>query len=168
MLTFVQCLALPLHFCYKINQLSGALSVHFSRLLRSLQIAAQPSAVAATPPNFVLSANVLRRYSAPSFRSLMKMLNLGLFKNLPGTSPVTGLQLGFVLLINTLWFWPFNESVNLTVCSSYISFSMRILWETPSKALLKSRLTIPLLHPSLGSQSTQHTSLSRSRRTSPC
>jgi len=54
---------------------------------------------------------------------------------------VTGLQLDFVPLLITLWVQPFSQfSVHLTLSSLYIhSFSMRILWETVSKAFLKPR-----------------------------
>ncbi|KAK4825192.1 hypothetical protein QYF61_025120, partial [Mycteria americana] len=59
-----------------------------------------------------------------------------------GTLLVTGYQPDFVSLITTLWTWLFSQfSIHLTVCSSspYINrLSMRILWETASKALLKS------------------------------
>jgi len=56
---------------------------------------------------------------------------------------ITGPQLGFVSLNTTLRACPFSQfSVNFTVCLStlyFISLSMRILWETVSEGLLKSR-----------------------------
>ena len=51
------------------------LSAHFSVPLRTPWIVAQPSGVSATPPSFTSSPNLLRVRSAPSSRSLMKMLN---------------------------------------------------------------------------------------------
>ncbi|KAF1440525.1 Zinc finger RNA-binding protein, partial [Pygoscelis papua] len=59
---------------------------------------------------FVSSANLWRVHSAPSSRSLMKVLN----RTGPSIDPwctllVTSLQLGFILLINTFWAWPFSQ-----------------------------------------------------------
>ncbi|KAK4825951.1 hypothetical protein QYF61_003469 [Mycteria americana] len=63
-----------------------------------------------------------------------------------GTLLFPGLQLDFVPLIATLWGWLFRQfSINLTISSPspyFISFSMRILPETVSKALLKSKPVI--------------------------
>ncbi|KAK1208189.1 ZFR protein, partial [Pygoscelis papua] len=102
----------------------------------SLWMAAQPSGTSATAPSFVSSANLLRVHSAPSSRSLRKILNMtGPSIDPWGTLLVTSLQLGFILLITTLWALLFSQlSVHLTICSSssyIISLSMRIreaLW----------------------------------------
>ena len=51
------------------------LSTQLSSLSRSHWMAAQPSGVSTTPPNFVSSANLLRVHSIPSSRLLMKTLN---------------------------------------------------------------------------------------------
>ncbi|KAK4806792.1 hypothetical protein QYF61_005588 [Mycteria americana] len=105
------------------------LSAHFSSLFRSLWMAARSSAISATPPTFVSPANLLRVHSAPSSRSLMKMLNRTGPSIDPWATPlVTGIQLDFVPLIATLWAQPFSQfSIHLTVCSSspyFISFCM--------------------------------------------
>lgn len=60
-----------------------------------------------------------------------------------GTLLVTGPHLDFVQLITTLRAQPFIQSpIHLTVCSSNMnvsSLSVRILWETVPKALLKAK-----------------------------
>ncbi|KAK4831797.1 hypothetical protein QYF61_019227 [Mycteria americana] len=56
---------------------------------------------------------------------------------------VTGFQLDFVPPITTLWAWLFSQFSHLTVCSNSpysFSFSVRIWWETVSKAFLKSSI----------------------------
>lgn len=64
---------------------------------------AQPSGVSGSPPRFVSSMNLLRVYTAPSSRSLLKMLSrVGSGIDPWGTPIFIGLQLGFVLLIPTL------------------------------------------------------------------
>ncbi|KAK4826847.1 hypothetical protein QYF61_011715 [Mycteria americana] len=79
------------------------LSAHFSSLSRSLWMAARPSDVSATPPSFVSSRNLPRVCSAPSSRSLMKVLNnIGSSIDSYSTPLVTGLHLDFELLITTL------------------------------------------------------------------
>ncbi|KAK4828728.1 hypothetical protein QYF61_000719 [Mycteria americana] len=75
----------------------------FSSISRPLWMAAQPSGISATPPSFVSSVNLLKVHSAPTSRSLMKMLN----RTEPstdswGTLLVTGLQLDCLPLITTL------------------------------------------------------------------
>ncbi|KAK4828690.1 LOW QUALITY PROTEIN: hypothetical protein QYF61_000528 [Mycteria americana] len=93
-------------------------SAHFSSLLRSVSMAAQPSGVSANPPRFVSPENFLRSHAAPPPRSLMKMLN----RTGPNIDPwgallVNGLQLDFIPLITTFWTQPFSQfSVHLTVC----------------------------------------------------
>ena len=110
----------------------GFLSGHFSVLLRSLSMAAGPSGISTTPPRFVSSENFLREHSAPSSRSIKKMLN----RTGPTIDPwctllVTGFQLDFVPLIMTLWAWRFNYFwVYLTVFSFspyFNSLSVKIL-----------------------------------------
>ena len=93
--------------------------------------------ISATPPSFGSSASLLWVHSAPSTRSLNE--DKQDWTQLP---LVTGLQLDFMPLISTLWAQPFIQfSVHLAIylASPYsISFTVRFLWETVSKALLKS------------------------------
>jgi len=51
------------------------LSTHFSSLLRSFWMAAQPSSASVNPPSLVSSENLLRVHSTSSSRSLVKILN---------------------------------------------------------------------------------------------
>jgi len=83
---------------------------HLFSLLRSLWMAAGPSGASATPLSFVLSTDLLRVHSAPSSRSLMKMLTRsGPAVDPWGTQLVTGLQLDFVWLVTSLWDRPFSQ-----------------------------------------------------------
>lgn len=113
------------------------LSAQFSSLSRSLWAAAQPTGVTATPPGFVSSVNLLKHHSAPSSRSLTKKLN----STRPSISP---------------WGIPLLTRFQLTLCDSsyplglvvqpvfqfntyFVSLSIRKLWKTVLKALLKPR-----------------------------
>lgn len=59
--------------------------------------------ISAANPSFISSAALLRVYSIPSSRLLMKMFTtIGPSIDLWGTPLATGLQLDFVLLITTL------------------------------------------------------------------
>jgi len=66
-------------------------------------MAIRPADVRATPPGFVLSANLLRVDSVTSFRSLKSVLNSAGPSIYPcGTPVVTGVQMDFVLLFASL------------------------------------------------------------------
>ncbi|GAB0181629.1 hypothetical protein GRJ2_000628200 [Grus japonensis] len=69
---------------------------------------------------FCVISKLAGLHSAPSSRSLMKILNRTGPSIDPWTTPlVTGLQLDFVPLITTLWAWPFSRfSIHLIVCLS--------------------------------------------------
>lgn len=62
--------------------------------------------------------------------------------NLWGTTVVTGLRLGFMLLISTLWVQQISQFlIHITVCLScpcFITLPMGMLWRIVLKALLKS------------------------------
>lgn len=92
-------------------------TAHFSSQLRSLQMAAQQCGASATPPHLVLSAHLPSVQSVPSSRSFVTGLNSIRGSIIPwGATPVTGLQLEFVLLITTLRVWQFRQfSVHLTI-----------------------------------------------------
>ncbi|XP_064323789.1 uncharacterized protein LOC135316058 [Phalacrocorax carbo] len=86
-------------------------------------------------------------------RSLMNMLNrTGPSTDPWGTPPVTGLQPDSARLIMTLGVLILSEfCVHLTVPSSnphFLSLPVRMLWETVSNALLKSRQTTSTALPS--------------------
>jgi len=91
----------------------------------------------------------------------MKMLNgIGPSVDPWSTLLITGLQLDFMPLITVPWAQPFRQfSIRLAVCSPspcFRGFSVRILWQTVLKALLKSRQSsrqYPLLSAHLLSQS---------------
>lgn len=75
---------------------------------------------------------------------ISKVLNRSGLSIDPWDKPLgTGLQLDFVPLISPLWAQPFSQfSVYFKVCSFslyFISFSMRMLWETMGKTLLEAR-----------------------------
>lgn len=92
------------------------LSAPFSSLSRFLWMAAQPSHISATPPSFLLSTDLLRIYSAPSSRCVMKMLNRTGTSLTPwGTLLVTDVQLVSIPLITTL---AFQEVFTPLPCSS--------------------------------------------------
>jgi len=104
-------------------------SAHVYSLSRCLWMAAQPSGISATPPCCVSSANFLWIHSDPSSRSLMKTLNrIGPNIDPWGTQLVTGLQLGCIPLITTLWAWLFSHfSIHFAACSFspyLLSFSL--------------------------------------------
>ena len=116
-------------------------------------MAVQSSDVSVTPSSFISSANLLRVHSILSSRSLMNILN----KTGSSTSHwehylSTDLQLDSALMITTLWALPVSKfSIHLTVHSSiphFLSLSTRMLWETVSKALLKSKCTTSFALPS--------------------
>lgn len=67
-------------------------------------------------PTFVSSVKLLRIHPAPSFRTLMKMLNrAGSSTDHWGTLQVTGLQSDFVPLTTILWVWTFSQiSIHLS------------------------------------------------------
>jgi len=151
------CMGLFLPSCRTLHlpflNLIRFLSAQLSNLFRSHWMAAQSAGVCTTPPSFASSANLLRVRSNSSFRSLMKKLNkTGPSIDPLGTPLVTSLQLDSELLITTLWVLPFSQfSIHLTDHSSslhFLSFPRRILWETVSKALLKSRQTTSTALPS--------------------
>jgi len=78
------------------------LPAHFSTLLRSLWMAAQPAGASVTLASFESSAHFLRVYSAPSSRPLTKLLSsIGASTSLWVKTLMTGLQLLFTLLITT-------------------------------------------------------------------
>lgn len=63
-------------------------------------------------------------------------------KDQPQGKPLeAGLQLDFMLLITTVWAWQFRQPTSLPTYLNlyFVSLSMRVLWETVLKALLKSR-----------------------------
>lgn len=121
-----------------------------------------PVGESATPPCFVLSADLLMLHPAPPFRSLMRMLNrTGPNIDPSCTQPVTNLQLRAA--DQRPWAQPGRQpSVHLTISSSspnFSSFSTRILEETMSKASLKSRYMVHTALPCLSSHpTTEHIS----------
>lgn len=74
-----------------------------------------------------------------SSRSLMKMLNTtGSSLDPWRKALVTDLQVDLLPQDITIWVWPFSKfSFCLTVCSSNLYFSVKILQEILKKALLK-------------------------------
>lgn len=94
--------------CSLLNSLMF-LSAPFSNMLGFLWLAAQPSGLPATHPNFAPSASLLRVHSAPSFKSSTKMLNRPRpSTDLWGRPLVTSFQLDFASLITTLRDQPFR------------------------------------------------------------
>ena len=119
-------------------------SAHWSSLSRSSCRAFLHSSRSTHAPNMVSSVNLLRLHSITSSRSSIKILKrTGLSTKSWGTPLVTGLQLDLTLFTTTLWAW--LSSQFLTQRSVHqskpraASFLRRMLWETVSKALLKSR-----------------------------
>ena len=97
-------LCLPRHrtLCFSLLNFMRCLSAHFSSLLRSLWMVAQPCSVSATPSGHVSSANFLRVQSASSSKSLMKMFN-GIGSSMgPWRTLLFSRQLDFMPLITTL------------------------------------------------------------------
>ena len=96
-----------------------------SPVIQPVQIPALlPTGRSASPANVVSSANLLRVHSMPSTRPSVMILNRTGPDSDPWGKPlVTCHQLALTPFTTTLW----------------ASFSRRILWETVSKALLKSR-----------------------------
>lgn len=83
----------------------------FSSMSRSFWMEIQPTGVAATSPNFVLSTNLQKARSVLPSRSLMKILNS---IDCWGTPLVTGLQLGFCH-----WSEPLNLAAQPVFSLSY-------------------------------------------------
>ena len=109
-------------------------SAHFSSLLRSLWMEAQPSGVSATPPSFVLSADFPRVLSASGSSSLTKIHGTGPSIDIWGTPLMPGLQLDFGPLTTALWAPQFIQcSTHLTIHLSSWYFTS-LLWETVLKA----------------------------------
>ena len=82
-------------------------------------------------------------HSIPLSRSLIKILNRTSSSTNPwGTPLVTSHQLDLTPLTITLWAQPSSQSFNQQIVSKAwaASFYRRIMWETASKALLKSRM----------------------------
>ena len=107
-------------------------------------MAAQPSGVSAIPHSFVSSANLLRVDTILSSKSLMKIANKTRSSTDPwGTLLKADLQLDSVPLLTTLLDWPVSQFlIQFTVHSSiphFLIFIIRMVWETVSNALLKSR-----------------------------
>jgi len=68
------------------------------------------SKVSTSPLSLVSSANFIRVYFIPSFRSFMKILNSVVSNINPwGTSLVTGCQFEEELFTTTLWVHPFSQ-----------------------------------------------------------
>ena len=152
-------LAPSLYWCMGLF-LPRCRTLHLS-LLNHVMGACQPISpviwISAIPPRFELSANLLRLHSAPFSRSSNGLLNATSAKISPwGTPLVDDFQLDSISPMITLWVQQFSPFYNhLTVhliIPCLINLSKRKLWETVSKALLKSRQH-PLLSPHPPSQS---------------
>lgn len=105
------------------------LSAYLTSLSRSFWMAAQQSGISASTPSFASSANLLRRHSVFSYRSLMNMLNnAGPSTVLQWTPLATGLQLSSWPLIITLWDLPFHQFSNHP--TSYSSSPQVAVFET--------------------------------------
>lgn len=109
-----------------LNLIKFPISYFSRKLLRSSWMAAQPSGLSITPPNFISSVNLLEVHSVPSFRSLRKRLNSICSKINPWSThhtsawPLTGSQAAdhnSLSLSVQLPFGSFTLSVYL-VCTS--------------------------------------------------
>ena len=117
---------------------------HCSSLSRSLWMASHPSGVLTVSQNLLSSVNLLRVHSIPPLMSLMKIYKFASPSTDPwGTPLTTDLHPDTEQLTTTLWMWFCNQLLVHPIIhpsNPYLSnLERRILWETWSKALLKSR-----------------------------